>query len=73
MSLTNPVFQEVLADYEDIFDLYITENQDQLRDTIYFKETHPQLPLIRIIDPGKRVPLEQIKAAKSIMDPINSA
>ena len=69
MTLTNSIFQEVLQDYQDIFDLYICEDQTPLKDTIYFKETHPQLPLIRIFDPAKRVPIEKIKAAKSLLAP----
>ena len=51
-----------------MFDLYMTDDAKALEDTIFFKDTHPQLPLIRIIDPAKRVPIEQIKQIKSILD-----
>ena len=46
--------------------MYIAEETSELHDTIFFKDTHPQLPLIRIIDPAKQVPIEKIKETKSI-------
>ena len=49
-----------------MFDMYIAEETSELHDTIFFKDTHPQLPLIRIIDPAKQVPIEKIKETKSI-------
>ena len=69
MSMTSNIFQDVLTNgYEEMFDLYITDDQSTLSDTIYFKDTHPQLPLIRIIDPAKRVPVEEVKVIKSILN-----
>ena len=69
MTMTSNIFQDVLTNgYEEMFDLYITDDQSALLDTIYFKDTHPQLPLIRIIDPAKRVPIEEVKVIKSILD-----
>ncbi len=41
MSMTNAIFQEITKDYEDIFDMYVCEDQNLLSDTIYFKDTHP--------------------------------
>ena len=68
LSMTNSILLEVVRDYEDIFDLFICDDSSVLKDVIYFKETHPQLPLIKIFDPAKRVPLEKIKTAKSLFD-----
>jgi hypothetical protein len=68
MSMTHNIFTEVLSQgYEEMFDLYISDDVSNLQDKIYFKDTHPQLPLIRIIDPAKRVFIEKIKSAKSFL------
>ena len=58
--------QEVTQEYSEMFDMYIAEETSELQDTIFFKDTHPQLPLIRIIDPAKQVSIERIKETKSI-------
>ena len=66
--MTHNIFTEVLSQgYEEMFDLYISDDVSNLQDKIYFKDTHPQLPLIRIIDPAKRVFIEKIKSAKSFL------
>ena len=42
LSMTSGIFQEVLTQgYEEMFDLYLTDDQSMLDDTIYFKDTHP--------------------------------
>lgn len=66
LSMTHQIFQEVLVEYADIFDMYLCDDASQLHDVFYLKDTHPQLPFIRIIDPAKRVPIDQIKQVKSI-------
>ena len=68
LSMTNSILLDVVKDHEDIFDLFICQDSTSLKDVVYFKETHPQLPLIRIYDPAKRVPIEKIKATKSLFD-----
>ena len=70
LSMTNQIFTEVVQEnvYGEMFDLYITDDATQLADTVWFKDTHPQLPLIKLIEPSKRVPLDKIKSAKSFLN-----
>jgi len=66
--MTHNIFTEVLSQgYEEMFDLFISDDVSNLQDTIYFKDVHPQLPLIRIIDPAKRVNIEKIKSPNSFL------
>jgi len=51
-----------------MFNLYITDDARELQDTALLKGLPPGWPLIRIIDPAKRVPIEQIKVTRSILD-----
>lgn len=69
LSMTNNIFTEIVSEngYGEMFDLFITDDPTTLNDTIWFKDTHPQLPLIKIVEPSKRVPLEKIKSAKSFL------
>ena len=69
LSMTNNIFTDIMTEgsYAEMFDLYITDDPTTLNDTLWFKDTHPQLPLIKIIEPSKRVPLEKIKTAKSFL------
>ena len=69
MSMTWNVFAEVTQGYEEMFDMYIAEDSSKLQDIIYFKDTHPQIPLIRIIDPAKQVEVEKIKTASNFFKP----
>lgn len=41
LSMTHQIFQEVLAEYADIFDMYLCDDASQLQDIFYLKDTHP--------------------------------